>query len=148
MGRPYETSVAWQRADDLVVEVYRVTQAFPKSELYGLTSQMRRAAVSVAANIAEGAARQYMKEFLRFLHVADSSLCEVAYYIHLAQRLGFIDADTTGRLEGRRSDAGRPLYRLIRWVKGEIEKGVVLNAKVAEAPGLYAVDRQPGTGDR
>jgi four helix bundle protein len=148
MARPYETSVAWQRADDLVVEVYKVTQAFPKSELYGLTSQMRRAAVSVAANIAEGAARQYMKEFLRFLHLADSSLSEVAYYIHLAGRLGFIDAETMRRLDGRRSDAGRPLYGLIRWVKDELEKGVVLNAKVAEASELYAIDEQPRTGDR
>jgi four helix bundle protein len=148
MGRPYETSVAWQRADDLVVEVYKVTQVFPKSELYGLTSQMRRAAISVAANIAEGAARQYMKEFLRFLHLADSSLSEVAYYIHLAGRLGFIDAETTRRLSGRRSDAGRPLYGLIRWVKDEIEKGVLLNAKVAEASELYTIDGQPGTGDR
>jgi four helix bundle protein len=93
MGRPYETSVAWQRADDLVVEVYKVTRSFPKSELYGLTSQMRRAAVSVAASIAEGSARQYMKEYLRFLHIADASLAEVAYYIHLAYRSIFL----TGR---------------------------------------------------
>lgn len=59
MGHAYETIVAWQKADDLAVEVFRVTSQFPKSEMYGLTSQMRRAAVSIAANIAEGAARQY-----------------------------------------------------------------------------------------
>jgi four helix bundle protein len=148
MGRPYETSVAWQRADDLVVEVYKVTQSFPKSELYGLTSQMRRAVVSVAANIAEGSARQYMKEYLRFLHIADSSLAEVAYYIHLAYRLDLLDRETRRRLETMRSDAGRPLHGLIDWVKGEIEKGTVLNAPVSEASELYVTDREDSTGDR
>jgi four helix bundle protein len=146
MGRPYETSVAWQRADDLVVEVYKVTRSFPKSELYGLTSQMRRAAVSVAANIAEGSARQYMKEYLRFLYIADASLAEVAYYIHLAYRLDLIDRETRLCLQTMRSDAGRPLHGLIDWVKGEMEKGTVLNARISEPSALYVVDSEDPTG--
>jgi four helix bundle protein len=146
MGRPYETSVAWKRADDLVVEVYKVTQSFPKSELYGLTSQIRRAAVSVAANIAEGSARQYMKEYLRFLYIADASLAEVAYYIHLSYRLDLFDRETRLLLQTMRSDAGRPLHGLIAWVKDEMEKGTVLNARISEHSALYVADSEDPTG--
>ena len=140
MGRPYETIVAWQRADDLVVEIYKVTRGFPKSELYGLTSQMRRAAVSVAANIAEGSARQYLKEYLQFLHVADSSLCEVAYYTHLAYRLSLIDKEARVRPEAMRSDAGRPLHGLLAWVEKQREKGTLLNKRVSEPGESYTVE--------
>jgi four helix bundle protein len=139
VARPYETLAAWQKADDLVVEIYRATRGFPKSELYGLTTQVRRAAVSVAANIAEGSSRQYLKEYLQFLHMADASLSEVAYYIHLAGRLGLVDEATAKRLEGLRSDTGRPLHGLIDWVKSQMEKGTVLSARIAEDSEAYTV---------
>jgi four helix bundle protein len=148
MGRPYETIVAWQRADDLAVEVYKATQRFPKSELYGLTSQMRRAAVSVAANIAEGSARQHMKEYLQFLYMADSSLSELAYYFHLSHRLGLLGAETASRLETLRSEVGRPLHGLLGWVKTQIAEGTVLNARVSEVTEPYAVDHESWAGDR
>jgi four helix bundle protein len=148
MGRPYETIVAWQRADDLVVEVYKVTQGFPKTELYGLTSQMRRAAVSVAANMAEGSARQHMKEYLQFLYMADSSLSELAYYFHLSHRLGLIDEETTSCLAALRADAGRPLHGLMGWVKKQMAEGVVLNLRISEATELYTADDGHWTGDR
>jgi four helix bundle protein len=80
---------AWELADRFVVEVYRITRRFPREELYGLTLQLRRAAVSVPANIAEGSQRQYLKEYLQFLYVAKASLSEAEYYIHLAQQLGY-----------------------------------------------------------
>jgi four helix bundle protein len=137
MGHAYETIVAWQRADDLAVEIYRATAAFPKPETYGLTSQMRRAAVSVAANIAEGAARQYMKEYQQFLYTAKASLAELAYHIHLAGRLGLIDDVQRARLESLRSDTGRPLHGLIMWVEGQITNGVSLNRRVSEPSELY-----------
>ena len=136
--QPYESIVAWQRADDLVVEVYRVTQGFPRSELYGLTSQMRRAAVSVASNIAEGSCRQYFKEYQQFLHMADASLSEVAYYIHLAHRLLLLDATTTARLQAMRADVGRPLHGLIGWVQEQIAQGVSVNMRVSEDVASYA----------
>ena len=117
MALPYETLGAWQKADDLVVEIYRATRGFPKSELYGRTSQVRRAAVAVAANSAEGSSRQYVKEYLQCMHTADASLLEVAYYIHVTGRPGLIDDATAGRLGAMRSDAGRPLYGLIEWVR-------------------------------
>jgi four helix bundle protein len=156
LPRLYETLVAWQRADDLVVEIYRVTRGLPKSELYGLTSQMRRAAVSVAANIAEGSSRQYLKAYLRFLHLADASLSEVAYYVHLAGRLGLVDEATAKRLEALRSSAGRPLYGLMDWVKSQMDKGTLLNARLSEDDAEpYSVsytatggDQQPETGNR
>ena len=90
MGRNFKTLKAWELADNLAVELYRTTQTFPKEEQYGLTSQVRRAAVSVAANIAEGSSRQTKKDFMHFLVIARASLAEVEYYIHLTQRLGYL----------------------------------------------------------
>lgn len=68
--RDFRKIMAWEKADDLVVLIYEVTKAFPKEELYGLASQLRRAVVSVAANIAEGSGKQYLKEFRQFLYTA------------------------------------------------------------------------------
>lgn len=90
MGRNFKTLKAWELADNLAVELYRITRAFPKEEQYGLTSQVRRAAVSVAANIAEGSSRHTKKDLVHFLVIARASLAEVEYYIHLTQRLGYL----------------------------------------------------------
>ena len=88
------TIAAWQRADDLVVKVYEVTDmktgCFPKHQLYSLVQQFQRAAVSVAANIAEGSGRRTLAEYIHFLYIAKGSLTEVEYYIHLANRLGYL----------------------------------------------------------
>jgi four helix bundle protein len=125
----YESIVAWQRADDLAVEVYRVTERFPRAELYGLTSQMRRAAVSVPANIAEGCTRQYLKEYAQFLHMARASLTELSYHVHLGRRLSLVDEATEARLAKMVTDTAAPLYGLISWTEKQIEQGVVLNRK-------------------
>jgi four helix bundle protein len=82
---------AWKQAMELVVGVYSITKSFPKSEQYGLVSQLRRAAVSVPANIAEGAARNGNKEFLHFLGIASGSLSELDSLIDLAKRLGYVE---------------------------------------------------------
>jgi len=74
---------AWELGHDLVLEVYRVTRCFPRDELFGLTSQLRRAAISVPANIVEGSQRHYLKEYLQFLYISRSSLAEVEYFIFL-----------------------------------------------------------------
>ena len=81
----------WKKSMDLVVKVYQLTQLFPESEKYGLTSQMRRAAVSVPSNIAEGAARKGNKEFIQFLYIAIGSLSELETQYLIAVRLSFID---------------------------------------------------------
>jgi len=88
--RDYTKIEAWQLADDLTVAIYGNTRSFPKEEIYGLTSQLRRAAYSVPANIAEGSARESHKEYLHFLYIARGSLTETQYFLHLAHRLGYL----------------------------------------------------------
>ena len=87
--RPHEGLEVWRDAMDLVEAVYRMTSSFPDSERFGLTSQMRRAAVSVPSNIAEGAARRSRADYLRFLGIARGSLSELDTQIQIADRLGF-----------------------------------------------------------
>ena len=98
MDRPpakaFTDLVVWQKAHAFVLAAYRVTDAFPKSELYGLTSQFRRAAVSVAANIAEGFKKRSPSDKARFLNIAQGSLEECQYYLILAKDLGFVDTAT------------------------------------------------------
>jgi four helix bundle protein len=88
--RKHHELKAWQEAMELVKEIYRVTQEFPKEEIYGLVSQMRRAAVSIPSNIAEGAARTGTKEFLQFLSISRGSLSEVETQLLIAKSLGYI----------------------------------------------------------
>ena len=90
MTRIYRDLIVWQRAMDFVERVYALTSTFPKEEIYGMTSQMRRAAVSIPSNIAEGAARGTTKELLHFLRIADGSLSELDTQIELAKRLGYL----------------------------------------------------------
>jgi len=82
---------AFELADELAIMIYRTTKNFPKEEIYGLTSQMRRAAVSVPSNIVEGCARESQVEYLRFLEIAFASLRELHYQFGLANRLGYIN---------------------------------------------------------
>jgi four helix bundle protein len=95
----YKRLLAWQECHKLVLDVYRATETFPKHELYGLTSQARRAAFSAAANIVEGAARRGPNEFRRFLDIALASLAEVEYALEVARALGYLDPPTCGSLE-------------------------------------------------
>ena len=109
----YEDLEAWRRAMDLVLAVYRCTGSFPKQEMYGLTSQMRRAAVSVPSNIAEGKGRHSRKELLQFLFRARGSLLEVRTQITIAQKLGFLSAADEEALAGLACEVGRLLNGLI-----------------------------------
>lgn len=92
--RPHEKLDVWKRSVDFVVQVYRMTESFPREEKFGLTSQIRRAAVSIPANIAEGAARQSSKEFKYFLSNAQGSVSELATEILIAQKLGYLSQQT------------------------------------------------------
>jgi four helix bundle protein len=91
--RNYRDLIAWQRAMDLVEAIYTASRSFPKDEAYGLTSQVRRAAVSVASNVAEGHGRSGSREFAHRLSIAHGSLCEVETQIEIAARLGYITND-------------------------------------------------------
>jgi len=92
MAKSYRDLEVWQIGLDLVETIYRHTGGFPKSELFGLSAQMRRAAVSIPSNIAEGQARSSSKEFLHFLSIALGSLAELSTQLELASRLGYMEA--------------------------------------------------------
>jgi four helix bundle protein len=91
--RHYERLVAWQLCHELALDIYRVTDSFPKHELYGLTSQARRAAVSAASNIAEGSAKRGNGEFRRYLDIVLGSLSELSYVLRIGKDLGLIAPD-------------------------------------------------------
>jgi four helix bundle protein len=110
----YRRLVAWQRAYALVLEVYRVTRSFPTEERYGLVSQSRRAAVSVAANIAEGAGRGRGKEFTRFLWIARGSLTELATEIALFRDLGIVATSEVEPMLASTDEIGRLLMGLLK----------------------------------
>jgi four helix bundle protein len=109
---PYERFRAWQACDALVIAVYRVSGSFPKHELYGLTSQARRATVSAAVNIAEGSAKHGPREFRRYLDIALGSLSEVSYLLRLAWKLGYLAENEWKQIEDLRADASRLTWRL------------------------------------
>ena len=90
-AKTFQDLLVWQKAHKFVIAVYQLTKAFPKSELYGLTSQFRRAAVSIPSNIAEGFRRRTKIEKLRFLNISQGSLEESRYYLILARDLGYAD---------------------------------------------------------
>jgi len=92
-SRKHHELHVWQESMTLVEMVYKLTEAFPENERYGLISQLRRAAVSVPSNIAEGAARGSDAEFIRFLHIARGSLSEIETQLLIAQRLGYTNVD-------------------------------------------------------
>ena len=114
--RNYKKSVAWQRGDQLTLEVYRITGSFPKEEIYGLTAQVRRSAYSVPANIAEGAGRETDVEYLRFLHIARGSLAETEYFLHLAHNLEYLSDDEYDRITVLVNQAFAALHGLIRTI--------------------------------
>ena len=117
---PFERLSAWQASQRLAIEVYRVTQMWPREEIYGLTSQARRAAVSIAANIAEGAAKRGRKEFGRFLDVALGSLSELTCLLRLSLELGFMSRDEWQTVETLRCETGRLLWGLYRRMRPRV----------------------------
>jgi four helix bundle protein len=114
----YRDLRVWQQAMDLAEEVYRLTERFPKHELYGLTSQLRRAAVSVASNIAEGKGRQTDKDFVNFLYHARGSLLEVETQIALARRLRYVTEKDEDKILERTKSVGQQLAGLIHALSG------------------------------
>jgi four helix bundle protein len=120
MGRDFTKIKAWQFTDDLAVVTYKVTRHFPREEIYGLTSQMRRAASSAPANIAEGSNRSSKRDYLHFLSVAAGSLAEVRYFLHLSQRLGYISEADYSHCGGLADEAAKTLHGLISSVQKEV----------------------------
>ena len=117
MGQSYRELVAWQKAMALVAEIYKATRDFPRDEVYGLTSQLRRAAVSIPSNIAEGQARFSSREFHHFLAVARGSLVEVETQILIAGNLGYLPPNRSVELLDKAAELGRILNGLIASIK-------------------------------
>ena len=120
MLRSYRDLEVWQKAMDLVVNSYRVTAQFPSHERYGLTAQLRRAAVSVPANIAEGHGREHLREYLHFLSTANGSLMELETHILIGSRMTYIGADDEKTILTRTAEVGRMLAGLIRALKRRV----------------------------
>ena len=118
----HHSLVAWQRADDLFIKVHKLTiQSFPSFERCELGSQTRKAAYSVAANIAEGYGRRHQRDRLHFLNIAEASLAEVAYCVHAAERLGYLSKKASTDLERDLNAVGAPLVGLVRSIAAAIE---------------------------
>ena len=116
MKSHYKSLLVWQKAIALVTEVYVVTRSFPRDELYGLTSQIRRAAVSIPSNIAEGQARLTPGEFRQFLGVARASLAEMDTQLIIAENLGYLTE--TGPLFEQVAEVSRMISGLLSSVSG------------------------------
>jgi four helix bundle protein len=109
--------IVWQKAHELVLKIYEVTKEFPKDELFGLTSQIRRAAVSIPSNIVEGKARGSNKEYKRFLLIARGSHEEVKYQLLLAKDLKYIDDTSYKQVSNMMGEVGRLLSGMIKKIE-------------------------------
>ena len=107
MGGHYKDLIAWQRAMDLVESVYKITDRFPRREMYSLVDQLRRAAVSVPSNIAEGQAHRSRREFLHFLQHSRGSLAEIETQLLIAIRLHYVDQNSAAPILSQIAEVGR-----------------------------------------
>ena len=115
MNLRHHSLIAWQRADDVFIRLHQLTrECFPDFERFELATQLRRAAFSVPANIVEGFARRHRRARLNFLNIAEASLAEVWYCLHVARRLGYISEEKFKQLESDLNAVGAPLEGLIR----------------------------------
>ena len=112
----FKELLAWQKGYELALEIYKTTNHFPKEEKYGMISQIRRAAISVSANVAEGYEKQYKKEYVRFLYISKGSLGEVQTYLMLAKDLGYIQNEAFNKLFDLSKDVARLLRGLIKYL--------------------------------
>ncbi len=119
----YRQLLVWQKAMDLAEKCYEVTRSFPIEERYGLSSQIRRAAVSVPANIAEGQGRFHTKEFLNHLSIARGSLLEVETLLQLSSRVGFLEQEKVTELESLSSEVSRMLTGLRQSLEARLREG-------------------------
>ena len=110
----YRELIVWQKAIDLVEEIYRLTMKLPKDELYGLVNQMRRAVVSIPSNIAEGNSRNSHKEYIRFLSIARGSKSEIETQLVICERLKYLDNGDLKHAVGLCSEVGKMLNALIK----------------------------------
>ena len=109
----------WQEAIDFVTDIYKYTDSFPKNEMFGLMSQLRRAAVSVPSNISEGSARKGTKEKIHFFYIALASNTEIETQLIISKNLKFISFEVFDKLEKQNHKIGKQLVKLIRYLEGK-----------------------------
>jgi four helix bundle protein len=119
MGRDFKKIKVWQIADKLTQDIYRITRGFPAEERYGITSQLRRAALSVPTNVAEGCERKTIKEYLQFLYVARGSLSETEYLLYISNKLHFLSDKEYQELEADRIECIKTLSGLIAFITND-----------------------------
>ena len=110
----FKKLLVWQKADELAYQVYLLTKNFPREESYGLTSQLRRAAISIPVNIVEGTGRQGKKELKQFVNISLGSLAEVEYLLEFSRRLTYFDSAAYDKLEGLRKNVGGLLWNFYK----------------------------------
>ena len=121
-NKPHKTLDVWQKSIRLVEEIYRLVSLLPKSEEFGISNQIKRSAVSIAANIAEGAARQTKREFIQFLHMSQGSLSELDTHLEILDRLGFIQRHSKIKLSALMDDIDKMITRLIKSLKKSLNQ--------------------------
>lgn len=126
MAHSFRDLLVWQKSMSLTEEIYRLTQGFPHEEIYGMTSQMRRAAVSLPSNIAEGHGRLNTGEFIQFLGIARASNCELQTQLELARRLKMGDQERVNAAEKLSHEVGKMLFSTIESLKEKSNSGVAL----------------------
>lgn len=119
----YKDLVVWQKATELALFVYSATKSFPKEEIYGLTSQLRRCSVSVPSNIAEGSERHSTRDFLRFINMAHASLAELETQFYIAHRLNYSSAEDYQHLQIAAAEIGRMLNGLTKKLEEKLTAG-------------------------
>lgn len=117
--RDYKKYTVWQKSHELVLEIYKVTVHFPKEEVYGLTSQMRRSASSIPTNVVEGCGRNTDKDFCRFLYFAFGSANELEYQLILSKDLNFLESETAMSLISKVEEIKKMLNKLISILEAE-----------------------------
>jgi four helix bundle protein len=117
MEKPHKKLDAWRKAVELTLSIYHATDNFPKEHRFALTDQIHRAALSVASNIAEGAARQTKKEFANFLHISQASLSELDTQLEIAKKLKFLSGEQWCKLDAQMNHIDKLLSGLIKYLK-------------------------------
>lgn len=114
MEKGYKKLIVWQKADELAYQIYLETKKFPKDEVYGITSQLRRAAISIPTNIVEGTGRQNKNELKQFVNIALGSLAETEYLLEFCCRLRYLSEENYQKLEDCRKDVGGLLWNFYK----------------------------------
>ncbi len=128
--RNYRDLQVWSKAHHLTLELYRMSRQFPREEIYGVTSQLRRAAASIGANLAEGCGRRTSSELARFVKIAMGSASELDYHLLLSRDLGFMNGDDFTRSEAELTEVRKMLTSFL----SSVEKQIEMKSRAVEAP--------------